>query len=81
MDYVSVACPNIQELQLHLGVKNGVCQMADFLQTQDFFSGINFEYLEVLTIIGIYLFDGSYLPTVIFDNLLIKSMLTINFFN
>ena len=72
MDYVSVACPNIQEL--HLGVKNGVCQMADFLQTRDFFSGINFEHLQVLTINGMYLFDGSYLQTVIFDNLLIKFM-------
>ena len=79
MDYVSVACPNIQEL--NLGVKNGVCQMADFLQTRDFFSGITFKHLEVLTINGMYLFDGSYLPTVIFDNLLIKFKMSTNFFN
>ena len=62
MDYIAVACPNIQEL--HLGVTNGVCQRSEFVQARDFFSGINFKNLQVLTVNGLYLFDGAYLPAV-----------------
>ena len=62
MNYVAVACPNIQEL--HLGVKNGESHYSLFSQARDFFTGINFEHLQVLTINGMYLFNGSYLSLV-----------------
>lgn len=62
MNYVSVACPNIEEL--HIGVKNGEWRYSLFSQARDFFSGINFKHLRVLTINGMNLFNGSYLPLV-----------------
>lgn len=61
MDYVSVACPNL--IELHLGQKNGKSG-SKFGSAADFFSGINFQHLQFLTINGMYLFDGSYLPMV-----------------
>jgi len=65
MNYVAVACPNL--IKLHLGVKKGECRYSLFSQARDFFSGIKFNHLKVLTINGMYLFNGSYLPLVMLN--------------